>query len=78
MQRVGLYLVFTTLIVRTLVIGRIARDRLAAGYAVSAAGYVLNLVSSILIDLPSGPAIVWAMSALAVASAVSLTAVLIR
>jgi zinc/manganese transport system permease protein len=68
-QLVGLYLVFTTLIVPALAIRRLARHRLAVGYAVSAAGYALGLAASILIDLPSGPAIVWAMTALAIACA---------
>jgi zinc/manganese transport system permease protein len=64
-QLVGLYLVFTTLIVPALAIRRTARYRLAIGYAVSAAGYALGLAASIVVDLPSGPAIVWAMTALA-------------
>jgi zinc/manganese transport system permease protein len=68
-QLVGLYLVFTTLIVPALAIRHLARYRLAMGYAVSAAGYALGLAVSILVDLPSGPAIVWAMTALAVTTA---------
>jgi zinc/manganese transport system permease protein len=60
-QLVGLYLVFTTLIVPALVTRRIARYRLAAAYAVSAGGYALGLVLSAFTDLPTGPAIVWAM-----------------
>jgi len=68
-QLVGLYLVFTTLIVPALAIRRLARYRLAIGYAVSAAGYALGLAASILVDLPSGPAIVWAMTAVAVTTA---------
>src|SRR6188768_2277088 len=65
-QLVGLYLVFTTLIVPALATRRIARRRLAVAYALSAAGYALGLVTSALTDWPSGPAIVWVMSALAV------------
>jgi zinc/manganese transport system permease protein len=64
-QLVGLYLVFTTLIVPALAIRGVARYRLTVGYAVSAAGYALGLAISIVVDLPSGPAIVWAMTALA-------------
>ena len=60
-QLVGLYLVFTTLIVPALVTRRIARSRMAAAYAVSAGGYVLGLVLSAFTDLPTGPAIVWMM-----------------
>jgi zinc/manganese transport system permease protein len=65
-QFVGLYLVFTTLIVPALATRRIARGRIAAGYAVGAAGYALGLVVSALSDWPTGPAIVWVMTALAV------------
>jgi len=65
-QLVGLYLVFTTLIVPALATRRMRRLRLAAAYGLSALGYVLGLVVSAATDLPSGPAIVWVMAALAV------------
>jgi zinc/manganese transport system permease protein len=77
-QLVGLYLVFATLIVPALAIRRLARYRLAVGYAVSATGYAVGLAASVVVDVPSGPAIVWAMTALAVAFAISLKPVLIR
>ena len=64
-QFVGLYLVFTTLIVPALATRRFSRRRIAAGYAVGAAGYALGLVVSALSDWPSGPAIVWVMTAIA-------------
>ena len=64
-QLVGLYLVFTTLIVPALATRRLRRHRLAAAYALGGAGYVLGLVVSAATDLPSGPAIVWLMAALA-------------
>ncbi|MDB5810306.1 MAG: hypothetical protein JWN94_2428 [Betaproteobacteria bacterium] len=65
-QLVGLYLVFTTLIVPALATRRFTRGRVAAAYALSIAGYALGLVTSALTDWPSGPAIVWMMSVLAV------------
>ena len=65
-QLVGLYLVFTTLIVPALATRRFTRRRLTVAYALSVAGYALGLVTSALTDWPSGPAIVWVMSALAV------------
>jgi zinc/manganese transport system permease protein len=65
-QLVGLYLVFTTLIVPALAARRVARYRLALGYILSAAGYALGLLVSTALDLPTGPAIVWAMAGLAV------------
>lgn len=69
-QLVGLYLVFTTLIVPALAVRRFSRHRLALGYALSAAGYVLGLILSTLSDLPSGPAVVWTLTTLAVAGLV--------
>lgn len=69
-QLVGLYLVFTTLIVPALAVRRFSRHRMALGYALSAAGYVLGLILSTLSDLPSGPAVVWTMTTLAVAGLV--------
>lgn len=65
-QLVGLYLVFTTLIVPALATRRLTRGRLVVGYALGAAGYALGLVVSALSDWPSGPAIVWVMTALAI------------
>ena len=65
-QLVGLYLVFTTLIVPALATRRLTRRRVVAGYALGAAGYALGLFVSALSDWPSGPAIVWVMTALAI------------
>jgi zinc/manganese transport system permease protein len=62
-QLVGLYLVFTTLIVPALATRALERRRLIAGCALSILAYALGLAFSILADLPSGPAIVWAMCA---------------
>lgn len=67
-QLVGVYLVFASLIIPALAVRR-SRRPLAAGYAVGAAGYVVGLAASALGDLPSGPLIVWALAAVAVAYA---------
>ena len=72
-QLVGLYLVFTTLIVPALATRRAVRWRMALGYALSATGYALGLLISTVTDLPSGPAIVWVMTLLAMATAIVLT-----
>jgi zinc/manganese transport system permease protein len=64
-QLVGLYLVFATLIVPPLATRRLTRRRLAASYAIAAAGYASGLVLSTALDLPSGPVIVWTLVALA-------------
>jgi zinc/manganese transport system permease protein len=65
-QLVGLYLVFTTLIVPALATRRLQRHRMAAAFGLSAAGYILGLTVSAVTDLPSGPTVVWIMAALAV------------
>lgn len=65
-QLVGLYLVFTSLIVPALATRTLKQRRLVAGYGVGAAGYALGLLVSALTDWPSGPAIVWVMTFIAV------------
>jgi len=67
-QLVGLYLVFATLIVPPLATRRMARHQLAAAWALGALGYAVGLAVSTLTDLPSGPVIVWALVALALAA----------
>jgi len=64
-QLVGLYLVFTTLIVPALATRRLTRRRLAVAYVLGVIGYALGLVTSAMTDWPSGPAIVWVMALLA-------------
>ena len=66
-QLVGVYLVFTTLIVPAVATYRHARDRqLVLGYALAFASYFVGLAASVLTDLPSSAVIVWAMAVLAV------------
>ncbi|MFC5496847.1 metal ABC transporter permease [Caenimonas terrae] len=63
-QLVGVYLVFSSLIIPALATRDMeGKQRLAAGYAVGAAGYALGLVLSALLDLPSGAVIVWTLAA---------------
>ncbi|WP_317202719.1 metal ABC transporter permease [Janthinobacterium sp.] len=66
-QLVGVYLVFTSLIVPSLAVRhyRSAR-RLLLAYGIGAGGYLGGLVLSTLLDLPSGALIVWCLTALAV------------
>ena len=66
-QLVGLYLVFATLIVPPLATRRMERGRLAAAWALGAAGYAIGLVVSNASDLPSGPVIVWTLVAVSLA-----------
>ena len=65
-QLVGLYLVFTTLIIPALATHQLQRARLAICYALGAAGYAAGLLASGVFDLPSGAVIVWAMALLAI------------
>ena len=62
-QLVGVYLVFTTLIIPAIATYRLApRRQLLAGYLLSAVSYVGGLAVSALSDLPSSPVIVWVMA----------------
>ena len=69
-QLVGVYLVFSSLIIPALATRahRGAR-RYAIAYAIGALGYALGLALSALFDLPSGAVIVWTLAACALAVA---------
>jgi zinc/manganese transport system permease protein len=65
-QVVGVYLVFSSLIIPALATGRQAgKTGLAIGYGLGALGYALGLALSAVFDLPSGAVIVWALAACA-------------
>jgi zinc/manganese transport system permease protein len=67
-QLVGVYLVFSSLIVPALATtGLPKRRRLVVAYAIGAAGYALGLALSALFDLPSGAVIVCALAGCALA-----------
>ncbi len=71
-QLVGVYLVFTSLIVPALAAARRGQwPGLGLAWFIGAVGYALGLLASALADLPSGPAIVWsiAVSALVIGHA---------
>ena len=61
-QMVGVYLVFSSLIIPALASRNATRWRLAKAYAVGGLGYLFGLVASNLFDLPTGAIIVWAMA----------------
>jgi zinc/manganese transport system permease protein len=64
-QLVGVYLVFTSLIVPALAVRGLRRPlRLPLAYALGALGYALGLLLSARFDLPSGAVVVLAMAAL--------------
>ena len=62
-QLVGVYLVFTSLIVPAIATYRYPQRRqLAIGYALTLASYALGLWASAVVDLPSSAVIVWVMA----------------
>jgi zinc/manganese transport system permease protein len=61
-QLVGVYLVFTSLIVPALATHKLRQRRMVYAFAVGIAGYAAGLLLSEWLDLPTGPAIVWAMA----------------
>jgi len=61
-QMVGVYLVFSSLIVPALASRNATRFRLTKAYAVSGLGYLFGLIASTMFDLPTGAIIVWAMA----------------
>ncbi len=64
-QLVGVYLVFTTLIVPAVATYRhAARRQLPLGYALAIGSYFVGLAVSVVTDLPSSAVIVWAMAVL--------------
>jgi zinc/manganese transport system permease protein len=62
-QVVGIYLVFSTLIIPALATRNTSRYRTAKAYAVGGVGYLSGLIVSVLTDLPTGALIVWTMAA---------------
>ncbi len=70
-QIVGVYLVFSTLIIPALATRRAVRYRTAKAYAVGAIGYLTGLIVSMITDLPTGALTVWTMAATGIAFAVA-------
>lgn len=65
-QIVGIYLVFASLIIPALATTGIRRgSRLLAGYVVGGVAYLIGIVVSFLLDLPTGAVIVWSMAVVA-------------
>ena len=64
-QLVGVYLVFSSLIIPALATLRLGLDgsrRIAMGYTVGLTGYAAGLLLSTVSDLPSGPMVVWSLA----------------
>lgn len=65
-QLVGVYLVFSSLIIPALgTLGHSGARRLRLAYGIGAMGYATGLALSAVLDLPSGAVIVWALAACA-------------
>jgi len=62
-QLVGIYLVFSSLIIPALAVNRL-QNALPWAYVIGVAAYLLGLLVSTLLDLPAGPAIVWSLALL--------------
>jgi len=71
-QLVGVYLVFSSLIIPALATRQpTGRRRLVIAYGVGAAGYVIGLTLSAVFDLPSGAVIVWALAGCGLGASIS-------
>jgi zinc/manganese transport system permease protein len=69
-QLVGVYLVFSSLIIPALATRKLPpRRRLPVAWAIGIAAYVTGIGLSMAFDYPTGALIVWAMAAIAVATA---------
>lgn len=68
-QMVGIYLVFSSLIIPALASRKATRQRLAKAYAVGGLGYLFGLIASTMFDLPTGAVVVWAMAIVGIAFA---------
>lgn len=66
-QVVGVYLVFSSLIIPALATRELSgTPRLLAAWALGAVGYALGLAASAVFDLPSGAVVVWVLAVAAV------------
>lgn len=72
-QLVGVYLVFSSLIMPGLATVKLSGPRrLAVAYGIGVLGYAVGLALSALFDLPSGAVIVWTMAACALIGAMAI------
>jgi zinc/manganese transport system permease protein len=74
-QLVGVYLVFSSLIIPALATrAHRGKRRIGIAYGLGAAGYAVGLALSALFDLPSGAVIVWTLAACALVGALAIPA----
>jgi len=74
-QLVGVYLVFSSLIIPALATRKIQRHRSWYGIGIGIAGYASGLIVSSLLDLPSGAVIVWCLAFAGILVAAGHTAI---
>jgi zinc/manganese transport system permease protein len=67
-QLVGVYLVFSSLIIPALAVRQVKRFPLLLAYATGTGAYAAGLAVSALFDLPTGAVIVWALGGFAIAT----------
>jgi zinc/manganese transport system permease protein len=66
-QIVGIYLVFASLIIPSLATTGLRRgNRLIVGYLIGTASYLIGIVLSFRLDLPTGAVIVWSMAVVSI------------
>lgn len=72
-QLVGVYLVFASLILPALATRRLQGGRrLLTGYVAGAVAYLLGIVASALLDLPTGAVVVWTMALVALVTGLAI------
>lgn len=64
-QLVGVYLVFASLIIPALAARHNQASKPTRGWLIGLIGYVLGLLASVWLDLPTGPLIVWSLALVA-------------
>jgi len=75
-QLVGIYLVFSSLIIPALAMRTTQASPVFKAYVLGAIAFGLGVLASQMLDLPTGPVIVWALAATAVAFAVTRKALI--
>lgn len=72
-QAIGIYLVFATLILPAIAIRELQGFKaIFYGIAIGASAYILGLLASVILNLPSGPAIVLALAMCATIAAIAI------
>ncbi|OUS23878.1 ABC transporter [Thalassotalea sp. 42_200_T64] len=71
-QMVGVFLVFSTLIIPALATAKFARFKMPSAYLIGFVAYLLGLIASALWDLPSGAAIVWSLAIVAIIGSITI------